>query len=96
MEQRVARLESAVFDDRGNKGLATKAHEIWEAFWRWHDQTWIEWVSKRREESCFYLREKEKMRESKKFSMAKFAFIAKEIVMICAVLTLLLKVFKVI
>lgn len=94
--KKVTRMESAIFDDNGSQGIITKFKELWESFWRWHDETWIEFISKERRESCFYIREKEELRGKKQFSMAKFAFITKEIAQATGTAIILLKLFKVI
>lgn len=95
LEGRLKTLENALFDNNGIQGLIAQFKSLWEDFWRWHDETWIEFLSKERRESCFYIREKKSMRESKKFSMAKFAFVTKEIAQIVGILILILKVFKI-
>jgi hypothetical protein len=92
----MTRVESAIFDDNGSQGIITKFKELWESFWRWHDETWIEFISKDRRESCFYIREKLELRNKKQFSMAKFAFITKEIAQAVGTAIILLKLFGVI
>lgn len=90
---KLVKIESMLYTNNGSKGLIEKFGELWQDFWRWHDETWIEFISKERRVSCFYLREKDEMRNKKKFSMAKFAFISKEIAQAVGTVVILLKLF---
>jgi hypothetical protein len=96
LSNRITRIEGAIYDDNGSEGVVSRLKDLWENFWRWHDETWIEFISKERRESCFYIREKAELRNKKQFSMAKFAFITKEVAQAVGTAIILLKLFGII
>lgn len=86
-EERIVKIESVLFTTNGNKGLAQKYDESQKAWWNWHDHE--------RKKTCYFLNHKVEDMETKKWTLQKIMVLTKDIGVIIAIITLILKICKV-
>jgi len=84
---RVTQLETVVFDKEGNKGLNTQFQEFKKDWWIWHDHG--------RQNTCHYLKDKEKRMDQSRWNWNKLFMVIKEVVIIATLIFTIIKLFQI-